>query len=189
MIRSSTNRNAFSRRLEACRREDIQVDAVVLEDWCDARLWELAENLHRADLTTIERAEHIAEWIRLRAPVQTEEDKIGQVAQFSENAKVGAGRGNEGGLRAAVRDLGIEHREARRSVAIDAIIPEAKEAARVSSIAEIKSALLSVAKEPPEKQVAKVAELAAKKSAPKLEPEVSQAAATEAAEIICDNVP
>lgn len=31
----------------------------------EARMWEIAENLHRADLTVLERDEHIAEWVRL----------------------------------------------------------------------------------------------------------------------------
>src|SRR4051794_4547982 len=31
----------------------------------DARMWEIAENLHRADLTALEHDEHVAEWIRL----------------------------------------------------------------------------------------------------------------------------
>ena len=47
----------------------------------DARLWEIAENLHRADLTVRGRVERIAEWVRLT------EDKIGQLTQFSGNAK------------------------------------------------------------------------------------------------------
>ena len=32
----------------------------------DARLWEVAENLHRAELTALERAEHISQWIRCK---------------------------------------------------------------------------------------------------------------------------
>jgi hypothetical protein len=31
------------------------------------RLWEIAENLHRADLTEAERRQHIAEWVKLTA--------------------------------------------------------------------------------------------------------------------------
>lgn len=40
----------------------------------DARLWEIAENLHRAELTVQERAEHIAEWVRLTG------EKVAQLA-------------------------------------------------------------------------------------------------------------
>jgi hypothetical protein len=48
-----------------------------------------------------ERAEHIAEWIRLTG------EKLAQVAPVSARGIV-EGRGNEGGVGAAVRDLGIE---------------------------------------------------------------------------------
>ena len=37
----------------------------VTGDEREAKLWEIAENLHRADLSVQERADHIAEWIRL----------------------------------------------------------------------------------------------------------------------------
>jgi hypothetical protein len=33
--------------------------------WAADRLWEIAENLHLADLTVLGRAAHIAEWVRL----------------------------------------------------------------------------------------------------------------------------
>lgn len=43
-----------------------KIDAIYLEgDERDARLWEISENLHRADLSAVERAEHIDEWRRL----------------------------------------------------------------------------------------------------------------------------
>ena len=53
-------------RVEACRRLGFnKVDGIVLEDERAARLWEISENLHRADLRPVERAEHIDEWRRL----------------------------------------------------------------------------------------------------------------------------
>jgi uncharacterized ParB-like nuclease family protein len=57
----------------------------------DARLWEISENLHRAELTVGERADQIAEWVRLTAP----SEEVGQVDPVS------GGRGNTGGVRAA----------------------------------------------------------------------------------------
>jgi ParB-like chromosome segregation protein Spo0J len=124
----------------------------------EVRLWEIAENLHRQDLTAQERSEHIAEWVKLT------EDKLGQVAQVSNNK---GGRGKEGGLSAAVRDLGIERTEARRSVTIAGMQPEAKEAARQHGLDDNQSALLAVAKAPPDQQVAKVQEIADQKAAKK----------------------
>lgn len=103
-----------------------------------ARLWEISENLHRADLTVQQRSDWTAEWIRL-----TEEEhaaKVGQVASLSKR-----GRGHEGGVRAAARELGIEHREARRALKIADISPEAKEAAHAAGLSNNQSALLRVA--------------------------------------------
>jgi hypothetical protein len=40
----------------------------------DSRLWEIAENLHRAELSTLERSDQIAEWVRLA------EEKVAQLA-------------------------------------------------------------------------------------------------------------
>ena len=55
-------------RLEACIELGMDKILVVAETGpeLDARLWEIAENLHRAELTALERAEHISLWIRLR---------------------------------------------------------------------------------------------------------------------------
>ena len=54
-------------RLKAAERLGWEkIDAIYLEgDEHDARLWEISENLHRADLSAVERAEHIDEWRRL----------------------------------------------------------------------------------------------------------------------------
>ena len=55
-------------RLEACSELGMDEIPVVAEmgSELDARLWEIAENLHRAELNALERAEHISQWIRLR---------------------------------------------------------------------------------------------------------------------------
>ena len=67
------------------------------------------KNLARAELTALERDEHVAEWIRLAEKKAGE--KPAQVAQVSKG-----GRGNEGGLSKAARDLGIDRDEGRRAV-------------------------------------------------------------------------
>ncbi|ACI98702.1 hypothetical protein [Rhodospirillum centenum] len=87
-----------------------------------ARLWEIAENLHRAELTVQERAEHIAEWVRLTA------DKGAQVAP------PGGRQPHDKGIKAAVRELGIDRTEAQRAVKIAAISDEAKQAARDAAV-------------------------------------------------------
>ena len=53
-------------RLEALRRLGATTAPVVMvQDETEARLWEISENLHRAELSPVERAEHIDEWRRL----------------------------------------------------------------------------------------------------------------------------
>ena len=76
----------------------------------DFRLWEIAENLHRCELTVLERSEHIAEWVRL-----TEEKQAAVSAQLapklSARGRSGEGR-PESGINAAVRELGVERTQA-----------------------------------------------------------------------------
>lgn len=73
----------------------------------------IPETQHRAELTVQERAEHIAEWIRLTEEKQEKEK--GQLVQSGPiESKRADGRGHrqEGGFRAAERELGIERNEA-----------------------------------------------------------------------------
>ena len=94
-----------------------------------------AENLHRAELTVQERSDMLAEWVRL-----TEEKQSAQLAP-----KGPVGHRPQGGINAAVRELGIDRTQAQRAVKIAAITPEAKAAAREAGIANNQSALLKVA--------------------------------------------
>ena len=149
-------------RLEAVRRLGWDsVDCIRMDGTDDeARMWEIAENLHRADLTVLERDEHVAEWVRLAGKNHTE-DKPAQVAPVS---NVG-GRGKEGGMSAASRELGVERTAAQRATKVAAITPEAKSAAKENGLDNNQAALLQVAKAPPEEQAAKVEEIAAAKKA------------------------
>ena len=110
------------------------ISAVVLdEDSVQQRLVEIAENLHRAELTALERSEQIAEWVELTGEV------IGQVAQ-----KPFGGR-PEGGISAASRELGIERTEARRAVKVASLSPEAKAEAIKTGLDDKQSVLLAAA--------------------------------------------
>ena len=121
--------------------ETIEAFCIDIDD-VTARLLEIAENLHRAELTTLERDEQVAEWVRLTEGVSA------QVA-----AKPQGGR-PEGGVRAAARELGVDEDDARRAVKVDSLSPEAKQAARDAGLDGNRSALLAAAKETtPEKQV------------------------------------
>jgi ParB-like chromosome segregation protein Spo0J len=145
-------------RLEAARRlEWHEIQAVIMVgSERDARLWEIAENLHRAELTVLERAEHVAEWIKL-----TEAKVSAQVAPKPQGGRP------EGGIRAAARDLRIERTDARRAIKIASIVPEAKESARKAGVDDNQSQLLEVAAQPIEQQVKKVAEIVHRTSRPR----------------------
>jgi ParB/RepB/Spo0J family partition protein len=138
-------------RLEAVQRLNWDaIPAYIFSgDDTDARLWEIAENLHRTDLTVLERTRHIAEWIRL-----LKEKKEAQLAP------PGGKQPHEKGIKAAVREIGVDRTEAQRALKIDAIVPEAKEAAVEAGLADNQSALLEVAKVPAAEQTAKVEDLA-----------------------------
>lgn len=129
-------------RLEALRRLAVPlVEFNVIDgDERDARLWEIAENLHRADLTELERDEHIAEWAKL----------IEAKAQLAPSEHTG-GRPNKG-INAAVRELGIDRTEAQRAVKIAALTPEAKQAAVETGRDNNQTALLKAASAPKEEQ-------------------------------------
>jgi ParB/RepB/Spo0J family partition protein len=118
-----------------------RIEAEVFEgDEVDARLWEIAENLCRSELTVQERAEHIAEWVRLT------EERQRDAAQLAPHQPKKAGQ-QPGGINAAVRELHIDRTEAQRAVKINKIAPEAKAAAKEAGIDNNQSALLRVASE------------------------------------------
>jgi len=155
-------------RLEALRRlhlndpeqaEDSQwshIPAIVQHlDDVEARLAEIAENLHRSELTKLERSDQIAEWVRL-----TEQKRAkAQVAPSHTG-----GRPDQG-INAAVRDLGVDRTEAQRAVKIASLSDEAKEAAREAGLDDNQSALLKVARAEPGQQVAVVHQLVHQKAA------------------------
>lgn len=120
------------------------IDALVVEgsDQATRRMYEITENLHRADLSALDRAKLVEEWVELTG------EKVGQLAQVS------GGRGNKEGVSEASRQLGIERTEVRRSLQIASLSPEAQEAARENGLDSNKSALLEAArKDSPAEQV------------------------------------
>lgn len=134
---------AGAHRLEAARSLGWDyIDAFVMEgDETDARLWEIAENLHRAELTVQERSEQIAEWVKLTA------EKVSQLGTPS-----GGKQPREQGVRKAADELGLAKSDVHRAVKIASITEEAKEAARVAGLDDNQSALLKVAAAEPEAQ-------------------------------------
>lgn len=120
----------------------------------EARLWEISENLHRANLSKLERDEQIAEWIKITDRISS------QLATKMERGRP------ESGTNAAARDLGIDRDDAHRAVKVASLSDEAKDAAREAGLDNNRSALLAAAKEEtPAAQVAKIARIHAVKIA------------------------
>lgn len=135
-------------RIEACRklgREHVQATIVSMTN-AEARMWEIAENLHRAELTKLERAEQIEEWRKLS------KELAGVMPQQH-------GGHNQEGVTGAAEALGVDRKTVRKARDIANMTPEAKEAAQDAGIDDNESKLWAVAQEEPERQVAKVYEL------------------------------
>ncbi|MGA1540749.1 MAG: ParB N-terminal domain-containing protein [Chthoniobacterales bacterium] len=145
-------------------------------DETDARMVEIAENLHRAELTALERSEQIEEWRRLCEKVRT-------VA-----APSGGAQPKEKGQRAAARELGISEKAVRKAGKVASLSDEAKQAAREAGLDDNQSALLEAARAPKERQAAVVHDLAhARRN--RVDADVRNRAAREVAEIIAEYVP
>jgi ParB family chromosome partitioning protein len=129
------------------------IDVVYLNDGIDARLIEITENLHRADLTAIERAEHIEEWRKLTA------EKGREISSPS-----GGAQPHDTGVKATARKLGVDPKEVRSARKIAGLTPEAKEAARAAGLTT-QSDLLKLASYDDGDQVEAVATIVAEKEA------------------------
>ena len=136
-------------RLEAVRRLGWEkIPCIIQWDWdeIDAELWEISENLHRAELTALQRSEQIARYLELS---KAKADRlVGQVAP----QEPGHGKGAQGGTRAAAREIGVEHKAARRAEQIASLTPEAKAAAQETGLDDNQSVLLEASKRAPEDQ-------------------------------------
>lgn len=137
-------------RLEAVRSvgEEYIRAAVVRCDDTDARLWEIAENLHRSELSVQERSDQIAEWVDLVSVKLTETKR----------------EGRPGAVTAASKELGLDRNEVRRANKIAGITEEAKQAAQSAGLSDNQAALLEIAKAPIEQQVEVVHHIADRKA-------------------------
>lgn len=125
-----------------------------------AAMAEIAENLHRREITALERSKLRAQWLEV-----TSKNKPRQVGAVSE----AGGRGNKGGVKQAARDLSIPEGSLRRDIKIASLSPEAQEAAKASGLDNNQSALLAAAKHrEPEQQVEAIRQRA--EAAPRPEP-------------------
>ena len=144
---------------------DIEAEFIAGDD-IDAQLWEIAENLFRAELTVLERAEHVAKYVELIAL------KVGQ----ADHPVAGGKQPSDKGISRAARELPLaakseeaRRKEIGRALKVNAIYPEAKAAAKAAGLDTNRSALLKVANEPTaELQVKKTNEIVAGKASKQL---------------------
>ena len=137
-------------RLQACIELGMQVFIRREEgSEADAQLWEIAENLHRAELTRLERDEHIVEWIRL-----SKERQSSQIETNESKRADGKGHRPEGGVNAAARELRVERNEAHRAVnRMQNIPPQVRDEIRtMPEIADTAAELDALSKAAPEQQ-------------------------------------
>jgi ParB family transcriptional regulator, chromosome partitioning protein len=176
-------------RLEALRLVGAEQAPVCIVDFNDveARLWQLSENLHRAELTKLQYDQQVVRYAELlkaklagetatplppQQQCQPEADKVRQVAAVS------GGRGNTGGYREAARELSIPERMVRRAYQTASLAPEAQEAAVETGLDDNGSALLEAAKERAPEAQAQAIRRIAEQRASAAESLNSEAAAT-----------
>lgn len=96
------------------------VDCVVMDDdEVGAQLWEIAENLHRSDLTKEQRDEHIRRYASLLSARKTT-----QSASFSVGGNGGPGRGNKGIASQVAAETGVSKDTVRRALNPDRVAAE-----------------------------------------------------------------
>jgi ParB/RepB/Spo0J family partition protein len=139
-----------------------QIEVLISHDLSeiDVRLAEIVENLHRAELTKLERSEQFAKYANLVK--EKRELSPAQLGQHPSNVKGASGR--EGGDSAVARDLGLTRQGLQRAAKIAAIDPEAKAAAKKAGLDDNQGALLEAAAAPKEQQKDVITELALKKA-------------------------
>jgi len=114
-------------RHDACRRLGHEtIEARVIKSKVEAELWEIAENLHRAELTMLQRTIAIGRWVKLTAQKIAKEQKDKPAVQVGPLGH----KQRPGGISAAARELGISETTAKRSVKIaEGLKPSARKEA------------------------------------------------------------
>ena len=152
-------------------------------DDVEVRMILISENLHRADLRVLDRAEYIDEWRRL----VRQRAKEGQIASpvMSGGMPSGGTQPSEAGIKKTARALGLTPREVRRARAIATMSPDAKGEARQLRLDNSQHVLLAVAKLPGGVQVNALRDVAEERAAKTKAhiPLATQAALAEAAKL------
>jgi ParB-like chromosome segregation protein Spo0J len=127
-----------------------KIRCFVIENKDDARLWAIAENLHRAELQPQEEAELLKQWERLLK----KQDKAVQ------GARPGGRQPHDKGVSSTAKALGMSREKVRRLRRIGTISKEVRVAANQAGLGSNKEALAKIGKEKTGKaQLEKVREL------------------------------
>jgi ParB-like chromosome segregation protein Spo0J len=115
-------------RLAACRLLGwTEIPCEVMSDAIDAELWEIAENLHRKELTAMQRNLYLGRWVKLtEQKLKLQSRQVGANESHRSDRR---GHRQEGGIRAAARELGVKPTTARRAVKIVKLTKAAQEEA------------------------------------------------------------
>jgi ParB family chromosome partitioning protein len=116
----------------------------------EAQIQEIRENYDRADLTALQRSKDRADLVRLT------EQRVSNVGHPS-----GGAQPHDKGISKVATDIGVSRQQIHRDIKIASITPEAQAAATEAGLANNQSALLTIAEQPPDKQVHKVSKIAA----------------------------
>lgn len=137
-------------RLEAAKSLGwARIPCLVMDGGKVARqLWTIAENLHRAGLTRLQRAELVDRWDAL--------------VMGSKGARPGGQQPHDKGISRTAKALGKSRDEVRRSKKIAALSPDGKEAVVAARLDNDEGAMLEVAKIPTSKGQTKKARAIAK---------------------------
>jgi hypothetical protein len=166
-------------------------------DDVDAELWQLSENLHRAELTKLEYDRQVVRYAELmkakyagktltpfpsEQECQPEADKVRQLAAVyggeGLSRQLGAKVGRpESGNKLVARELNIPEQTVRRAYQTASLSPEAQEAAVETGLDDNRSALLEAAKANSPKAQAAIIRGIAKGKALATEPSTSEIAA------------
>lgn len=115
-----------------------EIPCIVMADGDDERarrMWEIAENLHRAELTALERDKLVGEWV-----FWAKEGFSAQPAQKLERGRP------HGGESEAARQLAMDRDDVRRAVKVASLSEEAQAAARRAGLDDNRTALLAAAR-------------------------------------------
>jgi ParB-like chromosome segregation protein Spo0J len=168
-------------RLEALRLIRCEQAPVRIVDFDDveAQLWQLSENLHRAELTKLQYDQQVVRYAELlkvklagetAVPIQPQQEEIRvRESQPDELRQAGAQYGepvaDRVSSRFVARELNIPEQTVRRAYQTASLSPEAQEAAVEAGLDDNRSALLEAAKEStPEAQAATIRRIAERKA-------------------------